>query len=71
MVTPIPAPAQAGMSPPVPAGGGSLSRKGALPIKVIASIQAIYAKEEQMQLQLAGVPAAPGLQPGWGGKGRV
>jgi len=44
--------------------------KGAFPIKIIASIQAIYANEQQKQERLQGSMAqGMGLKPGWGGAG--
>ena len=51
--------------PPMP-----VQEKGGLPIKVIASIQGIYAKEEQKQAALQGLDPGLALQPGWGGQGR-
>ena len=80
----IPAPATSGMSPPMPEGGGFSPagapamppvipikpRKGGLPIGVIASIQGVYAKEEQKQQALAGMEKPLELKPGWGGQGR-
>ena len=44
--------------------------KGAFPIKIIASIQSIYANEQQKQERLQGSMAqGMGLKPGWGGAG--
>ena len=46
------------------------AEKGSFPIKLIASIQMIYASEQQKQLQLQGSMAqGMGLKPGWGGAG--
>jgi len=45
-------------------------KKGGLPIGVIASIQLVYAREEQKQDRLQGTQQL-GLQPGWGGQGRA
>lgn len=79
----IPAPAPPAMSPPMVGGGGFMPPqqpqmpmmpppppKGGLPIKIIASIQGIYAKEEQKQMALQGLDKSLSLQPGWGGQGR-
>lgn len=78
----IPAPAPAPASPPAGAGGGftppmtvpapveKKPQKGALAIGVVASIQGVYAREEQKQLQLQGLGKDVGLQSGWGGQGR-
>lgn len=70
-----PAAPPAATQPPVAAGGGSVSpeypERGGLKIKVIASIQAIYAREEQKkQGQLQQQQSPLQLQPGWGGQGR-
>jgi hypothetical protein len=47
-----------------------LPSKGGLPIKVVASIQALYVREEQKRQQIEGMQQGVGLQPGWGGQGR-
>jgi hypothetical protein len=75
----IPAPAPAPVSPPTGAGGGfsppapaiaeTAPRKGGLPVGVIASIQEVYAKEEQKQMALQGLDKSLSLKPGWGGQG--
>jgi len=63
----------------MPGGGLPLSppepykppKKGGLPVGVIASIQAVYAQEQDKQDRLQGVQQnGMQLQPGWGGQGR-
>lgn len=42
-------------------------RKGALPVGVIASIQAVYANEQRKQDMLRGLKPDLALKGGWGG----
>jgi len=59
-----------GGSFPAPIPEPATPEKGKLTIGVIASVQAIYAREEQKQLQMKGQMQPAPLQPGWGGQGR-
>jgi hypothetical protein len=45
-------------------------KKGGLPVGVIASIQGVYAREQEKQDRLQGVQQGMALRPGWGGQGR-
>jgi hypothetical protein len=45
-------------------------KKGGIKLGLIAEIQAVYAREEQKQMQLKSLSQGMALKPGWGGEGQ-